>query len=859
MAGVDAPSGAQKLAAAVLAVGIGLIQLLGIHGTFRQPFSGMAVTNFLVARVEPAGPADAAGLEAGDVITAVDGVTTSRPYRCLQIMERASVGQTLELTLSRDGAPLSARVTLKPPPPNEALHRVSLSAVSIVFLLLGLVLYLRRMDRLGLLFFLLCSSFAVLLASSPPIVNVYAYTVYHALLIAAQHLLPALFLHFFLLFPEAQKPPSRRLLTFIYLPAIVLSGVSIAFLVTGAYAGIRVGRTLPLILDAASSVYLALCLIAGAALFVIAYYRNRSREMRRRLRVALWGTVAGVLPIAIVTVAVNLQPTLEIPGERFIVFFMVFIPASFAYAIVRHKVLDVQLLIRRSLVYSMLTAVLLAVFFIIITLFGTAIESLTGRSGLLVSVISIFIVAVMANPLRNRFQVVVDQLFFKKRYDSFRALKELGEALSTAMDLDALVMILVSRISSTLGIESLAVYVRERTETAYALELKGGAGSLPKKLELHGSTMTFLEKAAAPMSLARLRSVEENARPADGREAEATRGDGATTASSAGREGAGGSGHNCLNEAPGAGIAALEQDGLAAAVPFLAWGKLRGLLLLDVDARQMSSHQRELLTALAARAGTAIDNALLYRDALESHRLEKELSVARRIQEDLLPSRDPVFPSIDVSGSMIPSHEVGGDYYDYVTLGEKRLGVALGDVTGKGIPAALLMATVQATLKADAERSPSPSHLVALINKRVHELEQPERFATFFYCCLDVSSKTITYCNAGHHPPVLMRANRDLEHLTEGGLLMGVQPEPQYDEGTVTLGQGDILVIFTDGIIEQSRGEEFYGEERLIDVMRANKDLGAGQLKKRIIDSVLEFSENGTNEDDLTLVVIKVY
>jgi sigma-B regulation protein RsbU (phosphoserine phosphatase) len=169
------------------------------------------------------------------------------------------------------------------------------------------------------------------------------------------------------------------------------------------------------------------------------------------------------------------------------------------------------------------------------------------------------------------------------------------------------------------------------------------------------------------------------------------------------------------------------------------------------------------------------------------------------------------------------------------------------------------MAAVQATLRADAHRSPDPSHLVSLINKRVHELEQPERFATFFYCILDAADKTITYCNAGHHPPVLVRADGAVEHLTEGGLLMGVQPDPQYDEGTICLKEGDILVIFTDGIVEQSHGEEFYGEERLLDVIRSNTDLGAGQLKKRIVDSVLEFSESGTNEDDLTLVVIKAY
>ncbi len=820
MAGLDKPTGAQKLAAAVLAVGIGLIQLLGIHGISRQPFSGMALTGFLVARVEPGSPADVAGLADGDVITAVDGVSTGHSQRCQQIMETAGVGRTLRLDLSRHGVDIHTKLTYAPLPRGEALIYLSRSAISIIFLLLGVAVYLKRTDRLGLVFALLCSSFAVLLATPPPIRDLYLYTAHRALLSLAVALLPAFFVHFFLLFPEAKRTPPGRVLGVIYVPAVLLATVSIGLLVAGTFTSLALGRTAVLVINAASSVYFAACFIAGAVLFLVAYYRNRSSENRRRLRVALWGTVAGVLPIALVVVALNLHPTLKIPGERFIVFSIVLIPASFAYAIARHRVLDVQLLIRRSIVYSTLTAVFLAVFFLLITLFGTAVESITGRSGLLVSALSIFAIAVMANPLRNRLQVAVDQLLFKKRYDSFRALKELGDALSTAMDPDALVMILVSRISTSLGIQKLAVYTRERTDDAYTLELRGGGppGTLPAKLELTADAAAALESNGAPISLAEL----------------ARMGDGGTGAP-------------------------VEESGLASAVPFLAWGKLRGLLLLDADAARMPSHERELLTALAARAGTAIDNALLYREALERHRLEKELSVARRIQEDLLPKQDPVFASIDVSGAMIPSHEVGGDYYDYVDLGDKRMGIGLGDVTGKGIPASLMMATVQATLRADAQRTSGPAELVALINKRVQALEHPGRLVTFFYCCLDSTNGELTYCNAGHHPPVLLRASGAVEHLTEGGLLLGMQPDPRYDEGRVTLGQGDVLVIYTDGIIEQEAAEEFYGEERLLEVMRAGRELSAAQLKKRIIDSVMQFSENGTNSDDLTLVVIKAY
>jgi sigma-B regulation protein RsbU (phosphoserine phosphatase) len=871
MAGVNTPANAQRLAAIVLAVGIGLIQMLSVHWTFRYPFSGMALMNFLVARVDPASPAQTAGLTDGDVITAVDGVPTSRPYQCRQLLDRAGVGQVLHLSVSKVGGTFQTRLTLGRLPRSEAMLHISRSVVSVVFLLLGIGVYLKKADRLGLLFFFLCSSFALLLTKPLPIESPYLYGAYQSLRRLAELLVPAFFLHFFLLFPEAEKAPGKKMLTTIYAPAALLSLGSLFLFVEGSYLDLGLGRTPFLTMNMASSVYFGACFLIGAALFVVAYYKNRSAETRRRLRVALWGTVLGVLPIACVTVALNVLPRTHIPGERFFFFSLVLIPASFAYAIVRYRVLDVQLLIRKSLVYSMLTALLLAVFFLMITLFGEAVENLTGRSALVVSALSIFVIAVMANPLRDKLQVAVDQVFFRNRRDSFKALRELRDALSVAMDLDALVMILVSKMSSSLRLERVAVYVKDQAEGLGALELRGGGPvTLPRSLQLNPEGTAVLERASVPVSLAELAKAGG---PVEGpRAQEGFRQDTPTTAPAPHERQSEPAGSRVALMDPPAGSAGgtslqgsralqtLMEGGLKSAVPFLAWGKLRGVVMLDIDPAALPPHQRELLAALADRAGTAIDNALLYREALERHRLEKELSVARRIQEDLLPGEDPVFPTADVSGSMIPSHEVGGDYYDYVTLRGKRLGIAIGDVTGKGIPAALLMAAVQATLRAEAERDPTPSDLVARINKRVHILQQPERFASFFYCCLDAGLRTLTYCNAGHHPPLLLRASGDIERLWEGGLLMGFQADPPYDEDTVHLGQGDTLVLYTDGIIEQSDGKEsYFGEEGLVEVVKANKDLGAALLKKRIIEAVLEFSPNGSNDDDLTVIVIKVF
>jgi sigma-B regulation protein RsbU (phosphoserine phosphatase) len=138
-------------------------------------------------------------------------------------------------------------------------------------------------------------------------------------------------------------------------------------------------------------------------------------------------------------------------------------------------------------------------------------------------------------------------------------------------------------------------------------------------------------------------------------------------------------------------------------------------------------------------------------------------------------------------------------------------------------------------------------------------MEQPERFASFFYCCLDAACMTLTYCNAGHHPPLLVRADGTVERLSVGGLLLGVERDTAYEEESVELREGDVIVIYTDGIIEQSDGHDFFGEERLVQLVKAHAGLSASLIKKKIVDAVTEFSPDGKNDDDLTLVVVKVY
>ncbi|MBD3368459.1 MAG: SpoIIE family protein phosphatase [Candidatus Eisenbacteria bacterium] len=240
-------------------------------------------------------------------------------------------------------------------------------------------------------------------------------------------------------------------------------------------------------------------------------------------------------------------------------------------------------------------------------------------------------------------------------------------------------------------------------------------------------------------------------------------------------------------------------------------------------------------------------------------RLEHEMNVARDIQMELLPKTFPNLAGLDIYGFSVPARHVGGDCYDIIDLGDGRLAFTIGDVSGKGTPAALLMANVQAAVRALADSGARPSDLIRRVNRIVHGYTKESVFITFFYGVLDSGTGECLYVNAGHNPPCVMRAGGDREHLTEGGLVVGAMPGTTYDEGRCRLGPGDEVVLYTDGITEATNpADEMFGEERLMELLDINRSLSAREIEERVYSSLRDFTEGAPQSDDLTMVIIKL-
>jgi len=237
------------------------------------------------------------------------------------------------------------------------------------------------------------------------------------------------------------------------------------------------------------------------------------------------------------------------------------------------------------------------------------------------------------------------------------------------------------------------------------------------------------------------------------------------------------------------------------------------------------------------------------------------VQIAQQVQERLFPRKPPHIPNLDCQGVCRPARGIAGDYYDFIALDGGHAGIAVADVAGKGLPAALLMASLQAALRSLVSVSDEgPATLARDLNAQMCALTEPTRFATLFWGVFDEQQRALAYVNAGHNPPLLFRGGDGaVERLAAGGRPLGVFPNSEYRAGRVTLSRGDLLVVYTDGVTEApDADEQEFGEERLQEYVRAHGDRSVDELCRGILRAVDAFRDGRPQQDDMTLVVARV-
>ncbi|MBN1162993.1 MAG: SpoIIE family protein phosphatase [Candidatus Krumholzibacteriota bacterium] len=627
----------------------------------------------------------------------------------------------------------------------------------------------------------------------------------------------AFWLNLQLLFPQPRKfvknhPLSAYLLCYL-LPFLVLIVSFLHYL---------------LIFAIVTPAMIVLQLLAGFILLGTYNRSTRDNLQRRQTRLVLWGTGSGlsgmVIFILLATLArgwLSRQSETLVMGIIILVFLgLLLSPLSFAYAFGRYRLLEVEGKIKRGTRYAVVTVFLLAAFFALVFFISEALLSRVNVGSRALLPTATLLMAIGFTPAQRRIQNLLERKIYPERSRLKQMLKDFLSSALVISEKHAFWIGLEGQFREALKVE--LVYPVLRVKAQESLQHWSGEDTPFERESPFSQALFGLQNR--PLMVDEILAGDKIAIAPPERKW-------------------------------------LTDKKIALVLPLVSRGKLIGFLALGhkTDRNDFESADIELLGSLSFQVAMASENIVLLEENLEKQRMEDELNMARTVQEGLLPRVIPQTPGLEVAGKSESCLEIAGDYYDVINLDDRRTVLAIGDVSGKGAGAALLMSNLQASIRTAVRIGSDLKTIVGQINDLIFHNTQAHQFITFFVGIFDKRSMTFSYVNAGHNPPLVIGRDGRITRLVCGGLILGAMAEIAYQLDTVKLPGGDLIFLYTDGLSEAiNPREEMFAEAGVERFLLAHRELSPVRLLEELEAEINRFVEGKRLEDDLTLLAVRV-
>jgi len=851
-------------------------------------------TRVRVGRLPGAQPSEL--LRADDEVLAINGQSIKLVSDVIEIFHHLDPGTPYTVVILRDSVPYEIRLRSQAIPLIYwIVNGVASLVIPNIFLLTGLIVFLLKPDdKQALLLALMFGMFTAAIFAVDPSYAGESKSMVAVML--AVHLtslfLWPVFFHFFQIFPEPSPLARRvpRLEVYLYVPQLLT--------IFPYWGTLNIVRALapeqaPAFVQPVFTFITVLVMcgyITAGLLSLLINYRQAGRASRRKMRVVVAGSIAGFLPIFL-TVALfilfDLRRT-NLPLGRWLgvvsLFAFPLFPLSFAYAIVRHQVIPVRLILRRGVRYLLISRGFIIIQAVVV--FGVlsflltgsrleAIDSLGERADIVVTMAATALAIAGLTFLNQRVMPMIDRRFFRESYDAQQVLSDLGMEMRRVSTVQQLLERAVAKIQDALHVENVSIFLRDQQTGDYTCAISSRLDADGVITRHRDSSLVLSPEGSLVQRMSRFTHPV----PVDFDRYHPWTQDLLST-------------ELAMNDLRKLENATLRRIRSALLLPVATKDQLLGIVSLGPRLGDLpfSRDDRHLLMAVALQMALAIQNAELVQEIAIEERLRHELAIATTVQQRLFPESPPEMTSLELSGVCYPARGVGGDYYDFILLGQGKVGIAVADVAGKGISAALLMCTVQASLRSQAQTvNGNLTELVSSMNRLLHVSTDAASYATFFYAQFDERTGLLTYVNAGHNPPMLVRANRSVRAqgvgfaasarggleelregalneslaevtlLTRGGPIIGAFNNCVYEQETIQMESGDLLVAYTDGVTEARNAyDQEFGEISLEQIIHSSASMPAQELSERIVESVRDWCGDVPPHDDLTIVVMKV-
>jgi len=763
-----------------------------------------------------------AGLKFPDKILKANGRVVSSMKELEDVVTQVNIGEPIRYSVEKKGQVVDVTVPTMRFSWLDSLLTFGITFISgIIFMLIGLIVYVMKPDTKASWSFLT----GCFLLSVYSIVNFELITTHNfvSLIHLSAAFFPAACVHFSMYFPN----PQRFILKY---PRMQIAPYGISLIIAMPLVilypkkGFQIFFTLVLI-------YMLVGVLAILYPVISEYVKPVSVLARQRAKVVLIGaTVALLIPILAKLSQYLTGSFLGMQVQNnFLSFPVMIFPASIAYAIARHNLFDVDVYIKRAVGYVIMTAIIVGAY----ALVSIPLNLLVGKYKVAQSsafpILFTLGVILVFNPLRDRVQGFVDRVFFRKEYDYGEIIDKIGGAMTSLLDLGQILKRLVGTFMEDMFIDASSVMLLNPAKSEYSVYLAAGERSAEvEKVNLGKDDALLQVIKRKKRELTKYDVLEDPKYKAISGE--------------------------CTKK--------FETLHASLMVPLVFQDQMIGLLNLG-EKKSGKFYNREdinLIRTLANQGAVAIENALMVEEVIEKERMEEELSIARDLQVSMLPAACPKIKGFEIAAYSVSAREVGGDFYDFIEMGENRVGMVVGDVTGKSVSGALVMSASRSVFRMLSEEQMGVGEIMMRANRRTKKDIKSGMFVALLYAVLNANDKSLSLCSAGQTQPIYWSSETGDSRLieTKGDTFpLGILEDAEYEETRLKLAPGDKVVLYTDGIVEaMSEQEEMFGFDRLLEVVRGAREITADALLKKILYEVNAFAGGAAQHDDLTIIVI---
>jgi phosphoserine phosphatase RsbU/P len=826
----------------VLFYGISLLVILSAILCFvnalsfiNKPFPGFLVYKYGgVGSFNYAGwPGVHAGFRFMDQILTVEGQPVRQGEEVIQIVRSKPPGSLVHYTVESNGQireveiPTAIFTTLDF---IVAFLVVFLAGTAVFFL--GFVVYLLKPNILtSWVFFISGVVISCYMFTGFEIQSTYHFVHLQYLTIP---LCPATLFHLGLIFPEKKRfLKGRRWLEYsIYVPALILAfSYDIKLLTFLSDSQSHLLTWIPSFRQTTSwtRILTLFCVIALVIMVIHSVFKASTSVAKQRAKMVLFGVIIGWFVPGIIMAVVNFLK-INFPWN-FLVFFIIFFPAAIAYSIVRHNLFDADVIIKRTVGYAVVTAIVVAGYSgvsVVLNIFAGQYQLAQSQAFPVLFTLGVILVF---NPLRNRIQSLVDRIFFRKEYDAGKVMDKVGGAMTSLLELGQILKRLVETFVEDLFISTSSIMLLDPARAEYVVAVAGGEKhpeAVGRVYPRQDPLLGIIEKKKRELTKF---DVLEDPQYSDVR-------------------------LSCADK--------FEALNASLMIPLVYQNEVIGVFSLGEkkSGKSFNREDIELFRTIANQGAVAIENARMVEEVVEKERMEEELNIARDLQISMLPATCPRVEGFEIAALSTPAREVGGDFFDFIEMGEERVGLLVGDVTGKSVSGALVMSASRSVFRMLSEEKLGVGEIMIRANRRTKKDIKTGMFVALLYAVLDSKEKALSMCSAGQTQPVYFSSQTGEAKLlqTEGDTFpLGILEDTDYKETKLQINPGDKVVFYTDGIVEaMNEKQEIYGFERLLELVQGSRSLDAESLLKEIMAKVSEFVAGAPQSDDLTVIVVSV-